>query len=342
MKKTIFTILAAASIVACTKSDVVDVLAPEAIAFDNAFVDNATKAIDATLNTNTLTTFNVYGTVTGTSTGEGTVNIFKGVEVKKGTAETGAVTSGNWWYSGTYTQYWIAGNAYKFAAVVNGTANLGDYDMPTTLSYNAEAQSDLLYAEHSVDSYAATTESDVVKFTFDHLLAKAYFTFQNTMISNVVGNVYAYKISDVKITNAYKAGTYTIADKKWAVTTGDDARYAVQFGNISNASVSTDGTDAVAVGAIGTTASATSHNQMLLIPNKYTDMVITCKVETLLNGTVIDTEETHTITPSEINLEAGKAYNFIFTKGNPGETIKFSVAAVTAWDETHDNYNQNL
>ena len=45
MRKTIFAILAAASLVACSNDEFVNVADKEAIAFDNAFVDNSTRSV---------------------------------------------------------------------------------------------------------------------------------------------------------------------------------------------------------------------------------------------------------------------------------------------------------
>lgn len=353
MKKSILTIAVIASAVACSKTEIVE-MAPQApISFGSTFVDNATRSIDATLNTGTLTEFKVYGSVTwkdqGAAEGGNTVNIFNGVDVKKGGAKQGAVEAEGWWYDGAYTQYWIEGNAYKFAAIVNGTAATfskddtadgGKDNMPLTITYNAAGQQDLLYAEdNTITNYNATTNTGVVEFTFDHLLSKVQFTFMNTMTSNTNDIMYTYKVSDIKITNAYMDGTYTIADKTWTVSdTGEKPRAEVAFGNITNAAANAEDTEdsrkAIQVGAVGAEASATSHYSRLLIPNTYTDLKITYTIETLLNGVVIDKDDL-TASPASITLEAGHAYNFILSKGNPGEPIKFALKEVNGWDLTN-------
>ena len=116
----------------------------------------------------------------------------------------------------------------------------------------------------------------------------------------------------------------------WTVKTEvENPRGEVAFGNISIADDTNP--NAIEVGSVRAAASSTSHYSMLMIPNTYNDLKITCKIETLLNGTVIDTEETHTITPSSVTLAPGHAYNFIISKGNPGEVIKFSVTQVNEW-----------
>ena len=339
MKKIILTLAAAASIVSCSKDITLEVVEKSPIAFGNTFVDNSTKAIDNTITTATLSEFKVYGSVTGTGTGEKTVNIFDGITVSKAddnaSIPSGSVNDGLWYYLNTYTQYWINGNNYKFAAVVNADAESMTFDkdannkdnLPLTITYDASTQKDLLYAEHSKLPYS-TGNATTVAFSFNHLLSKVHFTFTNTMTDNTADRMYQYRISNVKITNAFTNGTYTINGAKWEASGN---RTNVEFGHISNQTVAGSANTAVQVGAVGKTDSATSHNAMLLVPNNYTDLQITCKIETLLNNQVIDTEETHTINGVSANLQAGNAYNFVITKGNPGEPIKFSVQQVNTW-----------
>ena len=354
MKKTLFAIFAIASLAACSKNQVLETIAPEAISFNSGYVDNVTRSIDYTLNTSNLNSFQVYGCVKFTEDASTTnvVNLYNGVVVTKGAAASNAVISNDWWYDGAYTQYWIEGNAYEFAAIVNGTA--GDFNtdnnnannMPSTISYNATTQNDLLYATHTVGSYVKGVGSDVVSFTFNHLLAKAQFTFVNEIITNTSTNKYTYKVTDIKITNAYMNGTYTINPGTWEViTTGTNPRGEVEFGNITNATRKTDDTDAIQVGAVGATASATSHNSMLLIPHKYdgTDkMTISYTIETLLNNVVIDRDQNLTITPDVVELVAGHAYNFVFKKGNPGDPIKFQLEKVNDWDPATGGTDTNI
>lgn len=343
MKRIILTAAVIASAVACSKTEIVEMAPQTPISFGNTFVDNATRSIDNTLKTETLTEFQVYGSVTWTDQGANpappnTVNLYNDVKVKKYDTDPGDVVySDGWGYSENHTQYWIEGNAYNFAAIVNGTAATFSKDannadnMPLTISYNAAGQKDLLYAEHSVPSYVKATGSDVVKFTFNHLLSKVQFTFKNTMTSNTANNMYTYKVSDIKITNAYMDGTYTIGTTTWVA---DGTRSEVAFGNITH-DADTDPT-AIQVGAVGAEDSATSHYSMLLIPNTYSDLKITYTIETLLNNQVIDRDNLEA-NPTSITLEAGHAYNFVLSKGNPGDTIKFELLQVNAWDEDIDN-----
>lgn len=314
MKKTLFTILAAAALVACTKSEVVDVLAPEAIAFDNTFVDNATKTTDNSFSaTNLPESFVVYGTTQhGT---ESAVSIFDAVPV--------SMNDGVYKYAPEYTQYWIEGNAYKFAALVN--ANPTEVDctnlLPTSLVYTAayatngtvEDTPDLMYATATATGLAASNPD--VAFTFNHLLANIKFTLKNTMTYNPAENLYEYALTGIQINNAYTSGTCTFATKVWSDQATADK--VVKFGNVAY------------VGE-AETLSASSDFARLLIPAEYEALNITFTLTTTLNGEVVNVENI-TLTP-EVELEAGKAYNFVVEKAEPGQKIEFTVTTVNDWE----------
>lgn len=311
MKKTLFTVLAAAALVACTKSEVVETLAPEAIAFDNTFVDNATKTIDNSFSATKLPeTFAVYGTTQ--HVGQAAVSIFDGVTVTKNGSE--------YKYDPKYTQYWIEGNTYKFAALVNaGDVTCVDL-LPSTVDYTAAYATDgsvadtpdLMYATYQTTGLISGNPT--VSFTFDHLLANVKFTLENTMTNNPAENLYEYALTDIKINNAYTSGTCTLATKEW--TAQADADKIVKLGDVAY------------VGA-AVAKEAASDYARLLIPADYAALNITFTLTTTLNKKVVNVENI-TLTPA-VNLEAGKSYNFIVEKGNPGEQIKFSVATVNDW-----------
>ena len=317
MKKVLFFAFAVAALAGCAKEDVV-FENKEAISFDNMFVDNATRSIDNTFSaTNLPTSFKVYGTTQGNEDGAVAVPIFNGVEV--------AFADGNWAYEDEYTQYWINGNTYNFAAVVNGA--IAD---DKTIAYTADGTTDLLYAKNNYGVYTKGTSEQTVAFTFSHLLSKVMFTFQNTMTSNTDDNKYTYTVENIKITNAYPAGSYDItkfdAKNGWTVS---GTQSAVEFGNITDATNDADVVDAIHVGAVGVADDATSRYSRLLIPNAYTDLNITCTITTYLNGSLVDVEN-YSKTFAQ-TFEEGKAYNFVLSKGNPGEQILFTVTTVSEW-----------
>lgn len=320
MKKVLFLALAAAAMVSCSNEDVIS-LNQEVIGFENAFVDNSTRVTDPSITSANILTngqvFNVYGTTKGDGVGETLVQIFNGVPV----TYTDATSS--WGYAAGYNQYWIEGNLYNFAALVNATpANVGCGTdlLPQTVKFTSDDATDLLYARSTANIQGQSTgNNDPVAFTFSHILSKVYFSFKN---EGAAGSGYSYRVTDVEIDNAYKTATCdvttfaTAPESCWSGYEG--ARSAVAFGNING---NVEG---------GTTVD--SENARLLIPNAYIDLNISCTVETLYNGSVVNTEP-YALTGKSITLVAGHAYNFILSKGAPGDLISFTVTGVNGWSE---------
>lgn len=307
MKKILISILAIAALVSCSKNSIVDMSEGEAITFGNVFVDNSTKAADMTYSGDSedkvLTSFNLYGTVTGTA---GTVNIYNGCEV------TGEVGTNVW--TCPVNQYWIAGANYSFAAVVDGqVASINDNGMPLTIRcnttvYDNNIQKDLLYATASATGQASANAP--VNFTFSHLLSKAQFT----VTSNTTNGWY-YSVKDIKINN-YLEGTYTIASGVWVGTSKDNTL----FGNIENVTSSNkDG--------------KTCNFQRLLIPTTE-DFTVTFTVELWNdNGDETDVKistQSYTKTVSQ-DLKAGNAYDFNINL-SVGELIQFTVTENPTWE----------
>ena len=339
MKKSILGLAALALLVSCNNDEELNSLAPEAITFGNPFVDNATRSIDDfTIDNNNLASFRVWGTTQGDEPGAAIVPIFANHEV------TGNVgNSDSWIYADEYTQYWIPGNKYNFAAVVNGGEDANytlENGLPKTIKYDATTQVDLLYARSNSDIVGLATNNPRVAFTFNHLLSKVFFTFKNTMTSNTTGNVYYYRISNIHINNAVKTATFNVVEstpgnvainaEKWAVNSnykGQDVDY-VDFGHITRE----NSAEAAKIGAVGAEDQATSYFARLMIPHAYrtgAPLNITFTIETLINDAVVDVQN---ITKElEIGFEPGCVYNFVISKGNPGEKIEFTVTKVTDW-----------
>ena len=333
MKRILYTLAAVATFASCSNDELVEVTPKQAITFGNAFVENATRAIDNTYNNNNLfTAFKVYGTVkSSTLTNAETVNIFNGVEVKN--------ESNDWNYASTYTQYWVADCSYDFAAIVDGeTVKTDDNGIPVSITYDASTQKDLCYATATAstgnDAIPTTGVNDnkEVNFTFNHLLAKAQFTVKNAITTNTEDAKYTYRVTELKITNPMAKGVYKIgSNPSWQSQNTHDS-YAAEFGNVTDATISNASTEAVEIGEIGKEASATSHNQMLLIPYNYDEdkkMELKCQIETLLNGKVINKKSYYNSV--SVNIEAGHYYNFIITLKEPGEKIEFTVQTLTGW-----------
>lgn len=337
MKKYLFMAMAAVAITSCSQDEVMEVAEKQAINFGNTFVENATRAIDATYNNTTKPkSFLVYGNTQGNESATAPiVPIFKGVAV----SSEGTGTVGNdYKYDATYTQYWIEDNKYNFAAVVHGEVAEGDIvnGLPTKISYNASNQEDLLYAE--AKNIITKPANGEVGFTFNHLLAKAMFTVRNTMTTNTADYKYQYRVTNICINNAALTADYTVgAETPWgAAKTTYSVENPLSFGNVTENASTKNGTTALLIGAVGQSDEATSHHQRVLIPATYTydetnqtgGLNITCTIETLLNNEVVDSQDfnksiSYTFAP-------GNAYNFIISLGLD-EPIKFTVTEIINW-----------
>ena len=320
MKKIFIAMMAVAAFAACSTEEQIAAPKGDAIAFGDAFVDNATKAIDGTFanngtGVNELTQFNVYGIVENAN--GAVANIFCAEPVSK----SGSV----WTYDPNKTQYWVAGNSYSFAAVKNGVVAVDDYDMPATIAYDVTTQDDVLYAEVNNVNYAGNVQP--VKFTFNHLLSKVKFTVKNQM---QYGNGNSYKVEQVRIVNAAKNATYTV-DGTWGAHAG---AHELNFGDIVTVGASQD----EAALKLLENGVGESNYERLLIPQ--TNAALTIKVDVKYYiadkanpGTDVLNDSYTKEVVANLTLEAGKAYNFILTLGNPGEPITFAVENIVDWDE---------
>lgn len=340
MKKIILATLAAAALVACAKEDVVVAPKGEAIAFNNAFVDGTTKAIDPSVTTETLMGFKVYGTTKGDHDGAKVVNIFNGVDVLNGNY-TGNYTGDNWKYAATCTQYWIDGNTYNFAAVVNGDVTTDENGMPKTIAYNATTQADLLY--DAVDPIEGKkTGNEAVAFTFAHLLSKAVFSFKNTTAEEP-NTGYFYTVKDIQVSGIGQTATYTVG----AVTPwGTPATYyavdaPLTFGNI---------VETVAASVAGTAATQVdeqetwfSNYERLLIPGTY-NVTVKCTISLYLNEEnddhLVDLIN-YTTTLNNYTFNPGHAYCFKLEAGLT-DPIKFTVTPVDSWITNWTEVNEDL
>lgn len=328
MKKVLLSVFAIAALASCMQDDILGTAQGTAISFDNAYVDNATKAIDNSFNNNNLEEFQVYGTVTNTA--NEVANIFPGIAVVKGGAGVGA----NWTYDAQYTQYWVANNSYNFTAIVAGNEageTMVEVDtttgMPKAINVeDAEAQNDVLFAQVGPVNYANNVQP--VKFTFAHLLAKAKVSVKNVMDVNN-GNYYVVK--DVKITNAHKSATYVIGEG-WGSYA--DA-YVLPFGDIVAADATAANAEAIQLPKDGYGA---SNFERLLIPQQNCAFTISVDYVLYQSGVQIDTKEELTVS-TVATIEAGKTYNFALTLGNPGEPITFDVEAVEDWVDGGNIYD---
>ena len=312
MKKIIISALAAMSLVACVQEEVVTVNQSNAIAFENAFVDNATRAaVDPSTTTASIEGFNVWGFMDQPSGW-----VFKGDEVTK--------VGGAWTYA--ETQYWAPNHTYYFAAVspiggnweLGGTANTYG---PGVLSFtNEDGSEDLLYAATSVETPRELDllqkGMDPVKFHFSHLLSKVKFTFTNGFTTSNS----SVEIVDVKMT-APKTGEIDLAVENW--WDNDDWKPAgdltLEFGNVARLAA--------------TKADECAQERLTIPVDKAYEYQISFTVK-LYTGDQLALELPKTATVTGVALEMGKAYNFT-AEINPENlhlpSIEFEVVEVKDW-----------
>ena len=179
----------------------------EAIQFGNAFVNNSTRATDPSYSTKNIESLLVYGTVNNQ-------NIFDAAIVSK-TGDYGSIWSCKDALGNEIKQYWIAGANYKFVGIVDGvkdgvTTTVVDQTtkMPTTITYNADGETDLLCATVERPN---NTNYDTVAFTFTHLLSKVNFTVTN---ESTDASGYSFAVKNIKLAGN-KTGVYDVVAGAW-------------------------------------------------------------------------------------------------------------------------------
>ena len=277
MKKIFIAALAIAALASCNKTEVVGVTESNAIAFDNAFVDNATKSVnDPSLTSSSLTDFAVYGFV------EGAV-LFNGTQVSKSIDNDDLESA--WKYEGT--QYWIAGAQYNFNAVAPMTAGgwtkTAANAESTTLSFTNNGTTDLLYATAAQEG--KVTGNTAVAFSFRHVLSKVKFSFENAYNATNA----TIRVKDITITNPHKTADVVLtAATAWDNQTTADG-FKLAFGMATDNEATTDAKENVEVAyAFGKTYE--SQNELFLIPSATDyEYEVTFNVELLVSGTVVKT-----------------------------------------------------
>lgn len=324
MKKTIFTVLAAVALVACAKEEVVTVN-QETIAFENAFVDNATKSVNDPSFTNDklFTDFAVYGFV------ENAV-LFDGTKVSKGI--TNDKLTSDWKYEGT--QYWIAGAQYNFNAVAPMTAGgwtkTAADAASTTLSFTNNGTTDLLYATAAQEGKVSGNEK--VAFSFRHVLSKVKFSFENAYNATNA----TIKVKDIVITNPHKTADVVLTgETAWSGNaTAND--FTLAFGMATDDEATTDAKENAEI-AIVHGKTYESQNERFLIPSTTAyEYNVTFTVELLVSGTKVATYN-HSVT-AEFAPAAGNSYDIKavinasnIDPNNKQEPIEFTVSTLPDW-----------
>lgn len=321
---------AAAMLASCSNDETVEMAQQKAISFSNAFVNNGTRSVDdPSFTTESLSDFAVYGF---TQKGQ----IFDGVKVSKG-----GTTSTGWSYDNV--QYWVPGNTYTFGAIAphSVAAKVSDVTLPESATKvemkvaftNTDAkQVDLLHAAPPQITGVTASYTTPVSMTFNHQLSKVKFSFEN-----VVGVDYNVKVSNVKITDAYKEGTLTVAaaGNNWSNQT--DKTLELNFGNVVADASSTEAS------FIANAATLESHNEKLMIPMGSSAIYTVTFTAELYKGNVLLGIYPHTVEIKNVEFKLGYCYNFkaSLTHKNitgPDELneIKFNVTSVGNWNKEAD------
>lgn len=320
---------AAAMMASCSNDETVEMAQQKAISFSNAFVNNGTRSIvDPSFTTESLSDFAVYGF---TQKGQ----IFNGEKVSKGGTA--------WSYDNV--QYWVPGNTYTFGAIaphsvaanVSGVAlpeNATKVEMKVAFTNTDAKQVDLLHAAPTqiAGTDVTPTYKTPVSMTFNHQLSKVKFSFVNA-----VGEGYTVKVKDVKIKDAYKDGTLTVAatENTWGGQTSKNLE--LNFGNVvDNAS----GTNAA---FIANTKTLESYNEKLMIPMGTDTYTVSFTAE-MYKGTVLLGTYPHTVQIKNVEFKLGYCYNFKASLTHENITgegelkpIEFKLAGINDWNDVDNN-----
>ena len=308
MKKLLVSVLAIAAVVACNNAEVLDVPTGAPIQFENAFVQNATRAEVVSTTKETLEAFDVWAYIHDKS---GTVLIDE--DVTKG--------NGQWGYANL--QYWAPGHAYYFKALAPMNSTNWEYiktDAVETdeVSFkNVNGSEDLLYAykEVSTENLTIGGSMEAVKLTFNHLLSKVYFNFKNGFAT---GNV-KVAVKSVKMT-AVESAKVTLNGETatWSNHAGD---LTLEFG------------DAESVLASGAKADVATDRLTIPTPADYT-YNIEFDVDVYFGEYKGIADRKFTTSLTGVAFEVGKAYKLSATI-NPENLemtpIEFEVDEVKDW-----------
>ena len=299
------------------------------IKFDG-FVNKSVKGAANDLNNTTFNSFQVWGLM---SKGEQTGTPFNGTTVTK--------SGSDWTYNGNV--YWENGYNYSFVAIA--PAGFGTFNAPTTVGQygtidfnNGEGTTDLIYDID--DTYATSPVSTegqcpaAINLTFNHLLSRVKFAFENAMDDGSTINVTA-----VTITNANTKATATLGETATWALAADNSTASLTFGNVI--------LDAEATDYAASVTKATDHKYM--IPATSADQKYTVTFTVTRNHSGVTDEYIHSVELPAVTMEPGKSYQFVaelnaqnITGGDPDDPnnpelcpIKFT-AEVDEWDAFGD------
>lgn len=333
MKKLLFAAAAIVAMASCATDDVVSRPAGAAIEFNDAFVENSTRAAD--IDAENLTNFGVYGSVVNSSNQQGM--IFANQVVTK-------TASG---YTYTPAQYWIAGAKYDFVAFAPYQSGadatwtyapaVGTAAENGTITFDnakAGANQDFLFAATSCETPASiTTAPAPVAFTFNHMLSRVKLSFTNGFQSN--GNI-KLVVKNVHITNTAAVGTLSVAKAESATAAAVAADWTTVATN-NNLDV-TFGDVATAAQLAEAGSGSTTHFYVIPAEREYN---ITFDVDLYQAGVHLDTY--HRSAKVTVDFTRGMSYDLKATLNQTNTSdegqlypIEFTVTDVEKWDNNPD------
>lgn len=338
MKKIFVAMLALAAAAACSNEEIVSVNR-EAIAFDNAFINNSVRSVSDPSFTNTaegiFEDFAVYGFVSADN--QAPAAIFDGTKV---------YLDGAWTYDAT--QYWIEDATYNFYAVApmtdGGWICSGDANANGLVLYvqNYNGTKDVLFAKASTVGESSGNNVPV-EFNFQHILSKVKFSFTNNY--DATGS--SIRVKNIKITNARGGSLVTLTKDYIQWGPGGDSGVPapnLDFGMATDNEATTDVKENVEVAyAYGQTYE--SQKELLLIPVAVNGGYnVTFDVEVLVGTTVVKTYG-HSVNVNNFTPEAGHSYDIkavinatnINPDGEELDPIEFTVTGIDGWDDTDAN-----
>lgn len=212
--KSLLSVACVTALAGCSSTDVIDdVKKSESTRI--GFSTNMNKNSRAMDNSN-FSNFFVYGTYTvGTSSQP--VQVFMGDRVNK--SSNGAWTYSNdryWNPQGSYDFYAYSCENSSLAVALSGHASLnGRYlNLVDFMVTPDHCSHDLVYAyalHQSRPAHVEGTVSEPVAFSFKHILTRLRFSFK----SEIPGDNYTVKISNVKIVNYYNSANFLGSTREW-------------------------------------------------------------------------------------------------------------------------------
>ena len=321
MKKLLVSVLAIAGLVACTQETTLVQKGNAPMEFGGAFVENATRAIDPSITTATITGFDVWGFMDSPAG-----KVFEGEDVTR--------SEGNFTY--VNTQYWAPGHVYYFAALApmnsaNWSLNTAEANLEGAgeISFtNVNGTEDLLYAAKAISTEGLQVGETpgVVELQFNHMLSKVKFSFTNGFQND---NAFI-TVSNIRM-EVPAEGTINVAQDWWSTNQWvlGEGKTILDFGNMEAEKVPYNETTECQFERLTIpTDAAQSYN-------------VTFDVK-LFMGDVEAYAATLTTVIEGAELKIGKAYNFhaIINAANivPGEDaalqeIVFDVAEVKTWED---------